>query len=298
MRKTRLFITGANGFIGKNLIEALKQIPEYEIVAGFGNTWEETTSRLTSGIECMKCDISEPQFASYVAGKVSKCDVIIHLAAYISMEQDDRLIAVNVNGALNIAKLANEWMVKKVIYISSIPVIGTPMIHPIDERHPLSPKTLYHATKLSGEYILQACCDKNIDVISLRIPSPIGVGMNKKNFLSLLLEKCKNNEEIILFGHGGRKQNYIDVRDICRAILAAILKDAKGNFCIGGTCISNEELAKMCVDLSDSKSEIIFRGIDEEEDNVWDISFDKVRKHLEYEPMYSLEDTIRWLLDQ
>ena len=122
--------------------------------------------------------------------------------------------------------------------------------------------------------------------------------MNKKNFLSLLLEKCRNNEEIILFGHGGRKQNYIDVRDVCRAILEVVVRDAKGVFCIGGTCISNEELAKTCIALSDSKSPIIFKGMDKEEDNIWDISFDKASGYLGYEPGYSLEDTIRWLLGQ
>lgn len=298
MGKTRLFITGANGFIGKNLISVLNRMPEYMVVAGVGNTWEKTASDREGGTGYVKCDISDDQFVPFISAKVEKCDVIIHLAAYISMEQDDRLIAVNVNGTSNIAKLANEWKVRKVIYISSIPVIGVPVVHPIDETHPLFPQTLYHATKLSGEFILQACCDKQTDVISLRIPSPIGCGMNKKNFLSLLLEKCRSNEEIILFGHGGRKQNYIDVRDVCRAILEVVVRDAKGVFCIGGTCISNEELAKTCIALSDSKSPIIFKGMDKEEDNIWDISFDKASGYLGYEPGYSLEDTIRWLLGQ
>lgn len=293
----RLFITGSNGFVGRNLIAVLRRMSDYTVVAATGSTWGETSCGLTSNIEYLKCDIADKRFVSSVVAKVAKCDVIIHLAAYISMEQDERLITVNVNGALNIAKLANEWKVKKVIYISSIPVIGLPMIHPIDELHPLLPQTLYHATKLSGEYILQTCCDANTDVIVLRIPSPIGVGMSKKNFLSLLLEKCGNNEEIILWGHGGRKQNYIDVRDICRAILAAISKAAKGVFCIGGMCISNEELAKMCVSLTDSKATIIFRGVDAEEEYIWDITIDKAREGLGYEPIYTMEDTIRWLMD-
>lgn len=293
----RLLVTGANGFIGKHLIEYLRNIPEYTVTAVVGSSGTECLMQKESNVTYIKSDIAQESFVSTLFRQIEPCDVIIHLAACISGKNESELIGVNVTGTVHIAKLAALWEAKKVVYISSIPVIGHPMIHPVDEMHPLHPETLYHITKLTGEQILRVCCGQQAEVVSLRIPSPIGMGMNEKNFLSMLIEKCKNEDDIVLFGTGGRKQNYIDVRDVCRAIVQAVEKSADGIFCIGNTCVSNVELAKYCVELSGSRSKIVFEGTDAEEKDVWDISTDKAKQYLDYEPLYSIADTIGWILD-
>lgn len=83
--------------------------------------------------------------------------------------------------------------------------------------------------------------------VILRIPSPIGVGMNPTNFLSVLFDKCLSNQDIELFGQGLRIQNYIDVRDVAEAINQVIEYPNSDLFLIAGSkSISNKDLA-FCV---------------------------------------------------
>lgn len=290
----KVLVTGATGFIGKYAIRKLLD-SGYEVVA----IVRKKSTDLGGDVSIIEADISDEKMMQNVATRVRQCDIVIHMAANLDMKGRDETISVNCIGTYHLIRLAELLLAEKFIYISSIPVIGAPRVLPITEEHPVEPKTLYHISKYMGEQMVQALCPSAMQKIILRIPSPIGVGMNEKNYLSFLLKRCRKNESIEVYGQGMRRQNYIDVRDIASAILHAVEGREQGLFLIGGKQdITNRELAFLCKEVTESQSEIIWgRREDPEEENQWIISIQKAQSQLNFVPEYDIKDTLYWICD-
>ena len=290
MRKTVL-VTGAFGFIGKYVTKELIS-QNYHVIA-----LAHTKCSVQQDFEVIQTDIADPDMIAQVATQIKHCDILIHLAANLKMDAGDETISVNGTGTYHLIQLASLLSVQKFIYISSIPVIGSPKIVPITEEHPVCPETLYHISKYMGEQMINALCPVSMKKIILRIPSPVGIGMNPNNFLSILFDKCLKNEDIELFGQGLRIQNYIDVRYVAEAVKLAIEYQCSDLFLVAGTrSISNKELAFLCKKVTNSKSKITWgKRSDPEEDKQWLISTDKIYKKLQFAPKQNLDDTLKWI---
>ncbi len=287
----RILVTGANGFIGSNLIKQLKNM-DMEFY-GVGRSTNDSIDNYICA------DISSRDFADMIVANIQRCDVIVHLAANIDMKDGRSDIESNCIGTYNVCQLANEWRCDKIVYMSSIPVIGEPKELPIRENHETHPMTIYHVTKLAGEKILEVCCDSSIKKITLRIPSPIGVGMNMNTFLPIILQKCISGEKVSLYGKGLRCQNYVDVRDVVQAVLKTLDYEKNGLFNIAGLkAISNIELARLCKKITNSDSSIVFADVEDKEENFkWDISIEKAAEELNFKPQISLEESIMCLYE-
>lgn len=300
--KKKVLVTGAAGFIGRYVVnELLKR--EYDVAIILYDKesidcHKRDDSIVNGDINVISGDICEENIIQSVVDSIEKCDIFIHLAADININGNDRTILVNCLGTYHCVKLANALGAECFIYMSSIPVIGTPCVLPVTEEHPALPKTLYHITKYSGEMIVEREKSKDMKTIILRIPSPIGFGMSPNNYLSFLLGKCMRNELIEVYGTGARIQNYIDVRDIASAVVQSFTTKYSGIFLIAGSkSVSNLELALLCKEITGSESEIIYgQREDPEEKNQWIISTDKAKQAFGFFPRYGLRETIQWIL--
>ena len=87
------------------------------------------------------------------------------------------------------------------------------------------------------------------------------------------------------------------MRDVAAAVEACLASGPAGLCNLGsGRDMSNEELARACVSVLNSKSEIVFSGRpDPEEGIIWRVSIEKARHRLGYEPRFSLEESIQSL---
>lgn len=288
----RILVTGSNGFIGNYVCNQLKE--DHEVI-GIGTT----SKSVVSNIKYYQAFIESSNFVSEIKEQVKFCDVIIHLAAYINGNNfNEKLIDINCKGTLNIVQLGKELKVKKIIHSSSLPIIGEPLVLPITEEHKLHPNTLYHTSKLMAENIINLGSIYNITPINLRIPSPIGIGMNENTFLPLILKRSLNKQDIEIYGKGMRRQNYIDVRDITEIIVKSVINEIEGTFNVASEeTVSNIELAKLCIKLTKSSSKIIYSdNEDPEESYSWETSIEKIKSVLLYKPKYTLNDTISGLL--
>lgn len=285
-----ILITGINGFIGCYVKEQLKKENNIEIF-GVGK-------KVNFSLANYLCvDISKPDCINKILDTFPCCDVVIHLAASLDMNDGCSAIETNCIGTYNICRLVNEWNSDKLIYMSSLPVIGFPEITPVTEEHKIDPRTIYHVSKFSGEQIVNVSCMEGTKKIIVRIPSPIGTGMSKQTFLSVILRNCFENKDILLYGRGKRQQNYVDVRDVANAISIMLFNESQGVFNIAGEkAVSNIQLAHLCKQITNSNARILFADKEDAEENyIWDISIDKAKSILGYFPKYSIEDTIRWI---
>ncbi len=277
----KLLVTGCNGFVGSYVVKEL--LAQGHQVVGLGSK----PGCSIPGIPYYAADISDPDAMAAAAEKIGSLDGIIHCAACIHFsDTDNNLMLVNAMGTQNVVLLAKKCGAKKIVYCSSCPIIGVPVEHPVTEDHPLAPATVYHISKLAGEYILQA---SGLDHVLLRIPSPIGVGMNPKTILPVMLGRAMQNEPITLFGKGTRVQNYISARDIARAAALTMGPGPSGCYLLAGDAISNKDLARLCCETAGSSSEIQFvPRPDPADSQVWDLSGEKIKQDYGFVP----EDTI------
>lgn len=280
-----VLITGVNGLIGSAIAEHL--VGNYKVI---GTSIED--SNLTGlDFKYIKSDITDKATLEQLPEKI---DVVVHCAAIISLDNfSNLLLNANCLGVQNVAGYALGAGCERLVYFSSLPIIGKPSIIPITEEHPINPPTVYHVTKYFGEQVLQLLMGEE-KVVIFRIPSPIGLKTAPNKIVPVFIKNAMENVDYTLLGQGKRIQNYIDVRDIARAVECAIIKRAFGVFNIASEkSYSNKELAELCIELFGSKSSIHFKGIDKEEDYQWVVSTRKAHEVLGFEAQYSLVDSLK-----
>ncbi len=118
--------------------------------------------------------------------------------------------------------------------------------------------------------------------------------------VSVFLDRASRNEDIVLYGNGGRVQNYLDVRDLADAVYCALRATSTGVFNIAGVeSVSNLELAQCCKTVCGSSGNIVLNGQDDpEEPFKWRIAIDKAASRLGFVPRYSIAQTLANLLAQ
>lgn len=289
----KVLVTGANGFVGSYCVKYLIE-HGYNVISLIHHSYNRLVGIDTKIIES---DISDRFCINRISEEIGECEFLIHLAADIRVPGDDISIINNELGTYNIGLIARMLNTSKIVYLSSIPLIGVPCQLPINENHPVMPLTIYHETKLAGEVILSQLCSDKI-VVSLRAASPIGIGMNPNNYLSFLISCAQANKPITLYGQGQRVQNYIDVRDLCSALLNSLNVGESDTYVLPGyQSISNLELAKRVISITGSNSIVQFAGMpDIHEQEKWILDGSKIKADLGYVPEHPLEETIKWII--
>lgn len=156
----KILVTGADGFIGSHLVEALVR-KGYEVRAfvyynSFGSWgWLDHCAEDVKGkFEVFAGDIRDPHG---VRAAMKGCDAVLHLAALIaipySYHSPDTYVDTNVKGTLNVVQAARDLGVTKVVHTSTSEVYGTARFVPITEEHPLQGQSPYSASKIGADQI-------------------------------------------------------------------------------------------------------------------------------------------------
>lgn len=156
----RVLVTGADGFIGSHLTEALvragyrtRAFVQYNSFNSWG--WLDNPAADVAGqFEVMAGDIRDP---NGVAVAMEGCDAVLHLAALIaipfSYHSPDSYVATNVTGTLNVLQAARRLGTARVVSTSTSEVYGTAQFVPITEEHPLNAQSPYAATKVAADQL-------------------------------------------------------------------------------------------------------------------------------------------------
>lgn len=184
-----IFITGANGFVGKALSETLSK--NYNIFAGVRHINEHEKKNCCNYIENISLSENFDWYSIFIKNKI---DVVIHAAARVHVMADSsndpvgEFSKINVNGTINIAKCAAMSGVKRFIFISSIKVNGeyTEKNYKFTEALAGIPSDPYGLSKYNAEIELMKVSEETgMEVVIVRPPLVYGYGV-KANFEKLL----------------------------------------------------------------------------------------------------------------
>lgn len=154
----KVLVTGADGFIGSHVVEALlargHDVRAMVLYNSF-NSWgwlDELEAGVRRDLDVFAGDVRDPHGVDVA---VAGCDVVLHLAALVaipySYHSPDTYVDVNVRGTLNVLQAARRHGTRRVVHTSTSEVYGTAQYVPIDERHPLHPQSPYAASKVGAD---------------------------------------------------------------------------------------------------------------------------------------------------
>ncbi len=156
----KVLVTGADGFIGSHLTEALVRaghdVRAFVLYNSF-NSWgwlDHSPDDIRSTLVVFAGDIRD---SHGVRSAMEGCDTVLHLAALISIpysyHSPAAYVDTNVKGALNVVQAAQDLGVSRVVVTSTSEVYGTAQFVPITEEHPLQGQSPYSASKIGADQI-------------------------------------------------------------------------------------------------------------------------------------------------
>jgi len=158
-----VLVTGAGGFIGSHLVEALIERGAHVramVRYNSRNFWgylENLNSKQMEQVEILSGDITD---AFFVRKAVSGCTAVFHLAALIGIPYSyiapQQYVDVNIQGTLNVLEACRAENVEKLVHTSTSETYGTAIYAPIDEAHPMQGQSPYSATKIGADKIAES----------------------------------------------------------------------------------------------------------------------------------------------
>ncbi|MDH7492091.1 MAG: SDR family oxidoreductase [Methanolinea sp.] len=293
-------VTGGAGFIGSHLVEALS-LAGHELVV---------IDDLSSGrIENIASVSANPR-VRFVQGTVldlgllleefQGADGVFHQAAFVSVPGSIRhplqSHEVTLTGTLNVLLAARDTGVKKVVHASSAAVYGNLPGIPKREDMPVEPLSPYAVAKYAGEqYCRVLGLLYDLPTVSLRYFNVYGARQDPASDYAAVIPRfianLRNGKPPVIFGDGTQTRDFVYVRDVVKANILAMERDAEGVYNIGsGKETSINELATILMRLLRFRGQPVYAGgrPGDVMHSVADIS--RARSLLGWEPAFSLEE--------
>lgn len=227
MAKTVL-VTGADGFIGSHLTQALLQKGDkvralccYNSFGKWG--WIDSLSPAEKAeIDVVMGDVRDP-YGTAVA--MQGADVVYHLAALIaipfSYHSPGSYVDTNIKGTLNVLNAARDLGTKRVLVTSTSEVYGTAQYVPIDEKHPFQGQSPYSATKIGADRLAESFYRSfSLPVSIVRPFNTFGPRQSARAVIPTIITQLLAGMGQIKLGslHPTRDFNY--VKDVAQAFIA------------------------------------------------------------------------------
>ena len=202
--KSKILITGSQGFIGKILVNKLKNNNKLVLIDKKKNL---SNQKNFHQINLHNLDELEEIF------KKKEINTIIHLASEI-FDDDKNVYNYNVNTSKNLILMGEKYKIKNFIFTSTFSIYEKNYVRPISEKEPPSAKNLYGKSKFKVETLMKKSALKRH--IILRVP--IVVGKSRSHRMGILFELIRNNFPLFLIGKGNNRIQFIQVDDLCLVI--------------------------------------------------------------------------------
>lgn len=231
-KNTQVVVTGADGFIGSHLTEALlrkgakvRALAQYNSFNNWG--WLEEIAP-ADNLEVVCGDVRDADFCRTLC---RGADVVFHLAALIAIPYSyiapDSYVDTNIKGTLNMCQAARDEKVRRLVVTSTSEVYGTAMYVPIDEKHPRQPQSPYSATKIGADAIAKSFYNAfELPVVIARPFNAYGPRQSARAIIPTIITQIASGKDRIKLGDLTPTRDFNYVEDIAGGFIA--LGEAEG----------------------------------------------------------------------
>ena len=316
----KVLITGAEGFIGSHVSEALSATGHELTLLALYNSFGTAGWLGNLGAPNQKdarVILGDVRDADFLQKAVEGHDIVIHLAALIaipySYQAPRSYIESNVIGTLNVIEAARRAGVSRVVHTSTSEVYGTAQYVPIDERHPLVGQSPYSASKIGADQIAHSYWSSfGVPVTTVRPFNTYGPRQSQRAFIPSVIVQLLSGVDSLSLGSLSPTRDLTFVKDTAEGFRAA----AEGTGGLGevfnvgsGFEISMGEVVEMLSEISGRKVSVTedparVRPENSEVERLWSDS-SKIEKAFGWKPAHAgrdglyrgLEQTYAWFRD-
>ncbi|MEV6764309.1 SDR family NAD(P)-dependent oxidoreductase [Streptomyces sp. NPDC051105] len=225
---TTVAVTGAEGFIGSHLVEALvasghrvRAMAQYNSFSSYG--WLETLPQdVMDSVEVVLGDVRD---AGSVQHLLTGTEAVYHLAALIaipySYQAPHSYVATNVTGTLNVLEAVRRLGIPRMVHTSTSETYGTAQTVPITEDHPINTQSPYSASKAGGDRLADGYyASFGIPVATLRPFNTFGPRQSMRAVIPTVIGQVAAGERTIALGDLRPTRDFMFVKDTAQAFLA------------------------------------------------------------------------------
>lgn len=225
---SKVAVTGAEGFIGSHLVEALvrtgktvRAMVQYNSFGSWG--WLETLSEeVQAHLEVVLGDVRDPRSVQTFMEGVS---TVYHLAALIAIPYSYRApssyINTNVVGTLNVLEAARILETPRIVHTSTSEVYGTAQSVPISEHHPLQAQSPYAASKIAADKLAESYyLSFNLPVVTLRPFNTYGPRQSARAVIPTIISQLAAGQSVIKLGALAPTRDFNFATDTAAAFIA------------------------------------------------------------------------------
>lgn len=306
---SKVLVTGGAGNIGSFIVDQLLELGhEVVVVDNFYNgKYRNIEKHIKENKVILETiDIGSYEMMKFIFDK-HKPEYVSHQASLMIMDSNKfphKSIETNVTGTFNVIQVCHEFGIKKLTYGSSASVYGNPRYIPVDEKHPFDNQTLYGATKIAKEALMNSwAVTHNVPFVGFRYfniySERQGLGAYYTQVFQKWIHAINDGEEIVMYGDGGQTMDLVHSYDAAKANVLALFNDEVKNefFNVGtGKETSLKELLEMIETLLNKKAIIKREATDPHLVRRRCASIDKIKGMLGFEPSIDvLEGTKRYI---
>lgn len=229
-----VLVTGADGFIGSHLVEALVErgddVRAFVLYNSF-NSWgwlDEVDPEVQDAVEVFAGDVRDP---NGVREAMRGVDVVYHLAALISIpysyHSPDTYVDTNVKGTLNVLQAARDLGTERVVHTSTSEVYGSAQFVPITEEHPLRAQSPYAASKIGADQMaLSFYRSFDTPVSVIRPFNTYGPRQSTRAVIPTIITQIASGKRTIELGNLEPTRDFTYVKDTARGFMAVAGSEA------------------------------------------------------------------------
>ncbi|MFB6341614.1 SDR family oxidoreductase [Saccharicrinis sp. FJH62] len=322
----KIFVTGATGFIGKQLV--LRLVDEGHEVHALFRSPEKKKELVQPGIKFFKGDILDPDSLDKA---LAGCEIVFHLAAFARLwdKDPDSWYRINVTGTENVLQASKKAGVKRFILTSTAGKYGpsTDGIVTEETKRTVPYLTAYEETKDISERKAKDLANKNFEVIIVNPTRVYGPGLlSESNGVTRMVDMYVNGKYNVIPGDGESVGNYVYIDDVVEGHILAWKQGKSGeNYLLAGENASFYDFFKTLGEVSGVQKRMLhipvvllsfvatlFEGWTRVTGKPplitkqwlkrfmynWNVSCEKAEKELGYKPVtlnFGLLNTVKWL---
>jgi dTDP-glucose 4,6-dehydratase len=226
----RVLVTGGAGFISSGIVRHLLEATPYEVVSLDALTYAGNLENIADvmshpRLSFVHGDIRDAALMQELVGGV---DVIVNAAAESHVEKSiehgaSEFVTTNVEGTQILLDAIRKTPVERFILISSSEVYGTAEYAPMDEHHPLNPRSPYAATKAGADRLAYSYfITYGLPIVTLRPFNNYGPRQHPEKVVPRFITQALCDEPLTVHGDGHASRDWLYVGDDAEAIQATI----------------------------------------------------------------------------